>query len=386
MIQAAQRQSTAVAPVALVLYAALELSRLTWKVAFSDGTRPGRVVTIDAGDIAALAKAFKAAQQRFGLPDGCRILVCQESGRDGFWIHRHLKQAGVDSLVVDPASIEVNRRARRAKTDRLDALKLLQMLVRHERGERVWSVLRVPTPEQEDARRPHRERKTLQTEITRESNRIGSALALFGISLKSFRGLEIDKLRAWDGEPLPMNVRSELDRALERLRLAQRQLREIETRRRKELKEARAQRNGSASSVPACMHKILALMALRGIGEQGAQTLVHEFFWRQFNNRREVGSAAGLTGTPYQSGSSGRDQGISKAGNPRIRALMVDLAWLWLRYQPTSELSLWFQRRWAAGASRQRRVGVVALARRLLIDLWRYVQHGIVPEGALVMR
>ena len=385
MIQAAQRQNTPVAAVAPVLYAALELSRRTWKVALSDGTRPGRVVTIDAGDVAALGQAFQAAQQRFGLPGGCRTLVCQESGRDGFWIHRHLRRAGVDSLVVDPASIEVNRRARRAKTDRLDALKLLQMLIRHERGERVWSVLRVPTPEQEDARRPHRERKRLQTEITRESNRIGSALALFGISLKSFRGLEIEKLSTWDGEPLPMNVRSELERALERLRLAQGQLQEIETRRRKDLKEASAQHNRSGS-VPACMHKILTLMALRGIGEQGAQTLVHEFFWRQFKNRREVGSAAGLTGTPYQSGSSGRDQGISKAGSPRIRALMVDLAWLWLRYQPASKLSLWYQRRWAAGASRQRRVGIVALARRLLIDLWRYVEHGIVPEGALVMR
>lgn len=386
MIQAAQRQSsTAVAPVAPVLYAALELSRRTWKVACSDGTRAGRVVTIDAGDMAALAKTFKVARERFGLPDGCRVLACQEAGRDGFWIHRHLGQAGVDTIVVDPASIEVNRRFRRAKTDRLDALKLLQMLVRHKRGERVWSVLRVPTPEQEDARRRHRERKTLLTEITRESNRIGSALALFGVSLKSFRGLEIEKLSAWDGEPLPMNVRSELERALERLRLAQRQLRELETRRRKELKEARIERNRSGS-IPACMHKVIALMALRGIGEQGAQTLVHEFFWRQFNNRRELGSAAGLTGTPYQSGSSGRDQGISKAGNPRIRALMVELAWLWLRFQPKSELSLWFQRRWAVGASRQRRVGIVALARRLLIDLWRYVEQGIVPEGALAMR
>ncbi len=229
--------------------------------------------------------------------------------------------------MVDPSSIEVNRRARRAKTDRLDALKLLQMLVRHERGERVWSVLRVPTPEQEDARRPHRERKTLQTEITRESNRLGSALALFGIRVKSFRGLAIETLTATDGTRLPAHVCAELGRALERLRLVRRQLQELEKVRRKELKDARRSRN-DPSSVTTPMHKVIMLMAVRGIGEQGAQTLVHEFFWRDFKNRREIGNAAGLTGTPFQIGASGRDQGISKAGNPRVRALMVDPAWL----------------------------------------------------------
>jgi transposase len=245
-------------------------------------------------------------------------------------------------------------------------------------------VLRVPSVEQEDARRPHRERKTLQSEITRESNRIGSVLALFGVRVKSFRDLVAENLTAWDGSALPARTRAELARALERLKLARSQLRALEGRRRQELKEARAQRGSSPGTVTPVVRKILTLMTLRGVGEQGAHTLVHEFFWRTFQNRRQVGSAAGLTGTPYQSGSSGRDQGISKAGNARIRSLMVDLAWLWIRYQPHSELTLWFQRRWAAGPSRQRRVGIVALARRLLIDLWRYVEHGIVPPGAIV--
>lgn len=384
MVQAAQVKSTATRQPEPSLFVAVELSAKSWKVALTDGTRPGRIKNVAAGDIPALAEVFAGAKELFGLPSGCRTVVCQEAGRDGFWIHRMLERAGVESLVVDPSSIEVNRRARRAKTDRLDALKLLQMLERHVRGERVWSVLRVPSVEQEDARRPHRERKTLQSEITRESNRIGSVLALFGVRVKSFRDLVAENLTAWDGSALPARTRAELARALERLKLARSQLRALEGRRRQELKEARAQRGSSPGTVTPVVRKILTLMTLRGVGEQGAHTLVHEFFWRTFQNRRQVGSAAGLTGTPYQSGSSGRDQGISKAGNARIRSLMVDLAWLWIRYQPHSELTLWFQRRWAAGPSRQRRVGIVALARRLLIDLWRYVEHGIVPPGAIV--
>ena len=384
MHQAARKQTTTAVPQpAPMLFASLELSAKTWKVALSDGARPGRVVCVPAREVDALLAVLEEARQRFHLPSEARTLVCQEAGRDGFWIHRQLERAGVESLVVDPSSIEVNRRARRAKTDRLDALKLLQMLIRHHRGERVWSVLRAPTAEQEDARRLHRERKTLQTEVTRESNRIRSALALFGIGVERLGGLDVAALETRDGQRLPTNARAEMGRALERLQLARKQLGDLERRRRKELADVRRKNDGRRSMSPA-MRKVLMLMALKGIGEQGAQTLAHEFFWRDFNNRREVGSAAGLTGTPYQSGASNRDQGISKAGNPRIRALMVDLAWLWLRFQPASDLSQWFQRRWATGPSRLRRVGIVAVARRLLIDLWRYVDQGVVPRGALL--
>ena len=383
MHQAARKQVTAVGRSAAKLFASLELSAKTWKVALSDGARPARVVSVAAGDINGALKAFETARQRFELPAEARTLVCQEAGRDGFWIHRRLQREGVDSMVVDSASIEVNRRARRAKTDRLDAVKLLSMLVRHDGGERVWGVLRVPTAVEEDARRVQRERKTLQTEQTRESNRIRSGLALFGVQVAQVHKLDLATLRTHDGEPLPPNARAELEHALERLRLVRRQLRDLDSRRRRDLAAASEKRDEGAA-VPPAMHKVLMLMALKGIGEQGAHTLVHEFFWRRFANRREVGSAAGLTGTPYQSGSSSRDQGISKAGNPRIRTLMVDLAWLWLRFQPHSALSRWFQRRWAAGPSRQRRVGIVAVARRLLVDLWRYLEQGVVPRGALL--
>lgn len=378
MTKAAQQQITAVQDAAQALYASLELSSSSWKVAISDGTRTGRVVSVVGGDIEALLGQLEVARERFGLAKGCRVLVCQEAGRDGFWIHRALEKAGLESLVVDSSSIEVNRRARRAKTDRLDALRLLQMLMRHARGERVWSVLHVPAPEQEDARVLHRERQTLQKEIGREMNRIRSSLALFGIRVKTIsEKLPVSALRAWDGTALPENKRAELTRELERLKLLKCQLRELDRVQNERLKGERECES---------MRKAAMLMQLVGIGRIGACILASEFFWRMFTNRREVGSAAGLTGVPYQSGTTGREQGISKAGSARIRALAVELAWLWLRYQPESALSKWFHRKWSVGTSRSRRVGIVALARRLLIDLWRYVEQGIVPDGAIMKR
>lgn len=352
------------------LYMALELSDKKWKVALSPGGTKVRQYGLDGGDRAELLAVIEKAKQRFGLRPNAKVVCCYEAGRDGFWIHRFLTQAGIDNLVVDSSSIDVKRRQRRAKTDRLDAAKLLTMLVRHGGGERdVWQVLRVPTREEEDARRLHRELESLKREHTRHTNRMGSLLALHGRRAKNIGG------RAWQErlkgycQELGANEAAELERESTRLALVKQQMREIEAAQGELLKSAQGLR-------------VLHLARLCGIGVKSAWTLFYEFFWRRFNNRREVGSCAGLTGTPYQSGESRREQGISKAGNKRIRWLMVELAWSWLRYQPQSELSLWYGRRFAAGGARLRRIGIVALARRLLIAIWRYLDHGEVPAGA----
>jgi transposase len=362
------------------------LSATSWKAALSDGRRQSpRVMTVKAGDIDGLVGVIEGARRKFGLPETCRKVVCQEAGRDGFWLHRRLEAAGMASLVVDSSSIEVNRRARRAKTDRLDVLKLVQMLMRHEQGEKVWSVVRVPTEEQEDARVVHREREMLLKECQRESNRIRSALAVHGLRVGSgsVENVAIDALRDAKGGQLPPNIRAKLRRDQERLKQLRRQLGAVE-----EVQEE-ALRNTLSVNTPGVksdesIEKARMLMNLKGIGQNGAWILAFEFFWRSFLNRKEVGGAAGITGTPYLSGAGGHDQGISKAGSPRIRALAVELSWLWLRYQRDSALSKWFQRKWGHGNSRSRRVGIVALARRLLIALWRYVETGVVPEGAVL--
>ena len=355
---------------AAVLYMAQELSGTKWKLALSAGGIKVRHHVIEAGDRAQLLELIEKAKERFGLVGAVRVVSCYEAGRDGFWLHRWLSEAGIENVVVDSASIDVKRRQRRAKTDRLDALKLLSMLIRHCHGEPdVWQVLRVPSREEEDARRLHREFDSLKREHTRHTNRIGSLLALHGLRGKNIGGRGWDERLTGYCQGLGVNEVAELQRESARLTLVKQQMREIEAARGELLKSAQGL-------------KILHLARLCGIGVKSAWTLFYEFFWRRFNNRREVGSCAGLTGTPYQSGETSREQGISKAGNKRIRWLMVELAWSWLRYQPDSELSRWYGRRFAGGGARTRRIGIVALARRLLIAIWRYLEHGVVPEGA----
>ncbi len=359
------------------LHLALELSAHSWKLCFSDGKRI-RLVTIKAEAYARLGLEIGLAKDRFGLAEEAPVSSCYEAGRDGFWIHRYLTSLGVESVVVEPASIQVERRARRVKTDRLDAKRLLQLLVRHASGEEdVWRIVRVPDEQAEDARRPHRERERLKRESTQHRNRLQALLVLQGIRLKPGRDFRtaLECARCWDGQRLPPQLRQELEREYDRLLLVQEQVAQLE--------EQEGQRMAAAKTMP--YRKMRDLTCLRGVGPVGASTLVAEFFgWRRFRNRREIGALAGLTATPYNSGTSQRDQGISKAGNRRVRAVMVELAWSWVRWQPDSKLGRWYAKRSQQG--RMRRIAIVAVARKLLVDLWHFVEHGVVPEGAVLKK
>ncbi len=364
------------------LYVAFELSAKQWKLAFSAGGVKHREVTVSAGDMTALRSATELARTKFLLGKAGRVVSCYEAGREGFWLHRALSAEGVENVVVDSSSISVDRRARRAKTDRLDVLKLLAMLVRHEGGEQdVWSVVRVPTVEQEDARRLNREIDRLKQERTAHRNRIRALLALHGLALPTGAGDELsevlDALKTPGGSRLSSRLKGELLREYERLALVEKHLKVLEQQREKALESKPEERQSSES-------KAARLMTLKAIGINGSWTLAHEVFWRQFENRRQLAGAIGLTPTPYQSGASARDQGISKSGSPRVRRLLIELSWLWLRYQPDSKLARWYQERFGGGQGRMRRVGIVALARRLLIALWRFVEAGVVPDGALL--
>ncbi len=359
------------------LYLALELGWGEWKLGFTTGLgQKPRLRTMAAGDLARLSEEIRRAKERFKLPAKSRVVSCYEAGRDGFWLHRFLVAQGVESQVVDSSSIEVNRRARRAKTDRLDVTKLVMMLVRYAEGERkVWSVVRVPSVEEEDRRQLHRELSMLKRERTRQSNRIKGLLASVGVRGVVLRDLaeQLDQMRLWDGSPLAPGLRLRLQGEVERLEFIAGQI--------KELEEERAEllRHSTAPEI----EKVRQLVRLKGIGINSAWVDVMEFFaWRQFRNRRQVGALAGLTPTPYTSGAGSREQGISKAGNRHVRAMAIEIAWGWLRFQPRSKLTLWYRERFGHGNSRLRRIGIVAVARRLLVDLWRYVDFGVIPEGA----
>lgn len=361
------------------LYVALELSKSTWKLAMSDGRRAkARIADVPARDLDRFDTELRLARSRFGLSDNAPVFSCYEAGRDGFWIHRALTVRGVRNLVVDAASIEVSRRRKNAKTDRIDAQKLVSQLVRHWRGERVWSVVRVPSVEDEDLRQLHRELEKLKREVRKHRTRLQSLLFAQGIDVKigARFGEEIEAFRCWDGSSLPPWLQKRLLRGWQRLRFAHEQTRELQ-------KERDVLLQGDTKSKR--LSKVRMLSQLRGVGVPSAWLLVMEFFgWRKFNNRREVGAAAGLAPTPFQSGTSSREQGIGKAGNPRVRTLLVELAWCWMRYQPQCKHVLWFRERFAGEGSRRRRIGIIALARRLLVDFWRYVEQGIVPDGAVL--
>jgi transposase len=362
-----------------VLYVAFELGWTTWKMAFTVGAgQPPRIRTVPARCTSFVLSEIKKAKLRFGLPANASVVACYEAGRDGFWLHRFLVHQGIQNIVVDSASIEVSRRRRRAKSDRLDAIKLVSMLIRWHNGEKkVWSVVHVPTVADEDRRQLHRELIELKAERTELLNRIKGLLAGLGLNILVNDKLpdRLGKLRQWDNAAVPPALQARILREFERWQLVVRQIGELEAQRAREIRTDPSPQG----------EQTRRLMSLKGIGANGAWLLVREFFgWRQIRNRRELASLAGLAPTPYDSGNSRHEQGISKAGNRLVRWMMVQLAWVWLRHQPNSELSKWYQRRFGQGKSRMRKVGIVALARKLLVALWKYLETGELPAGAEV--
>jgi len=362
------------------LSVALDLGLAEWKLAFgSAAADAARQRAIAARDTQALLKEIAKAKARFGLPADAPVHSCYEAGRDGFWLHRWLTAQGVDNVVVDSASIETNRRQRRAKTDRLDAAKLLSMLLRWHGGEKkVWKVVRIPTPEEEDRRQLHRDLLELKGQRTQHINRIKGLLASCGLTVSKIEAdfpERLAALRQWDDEPVSAELQQRLLREFQRHQFVDRQIRDVEN--------ERARRIRTAEDKPT--QQVRKLLNLRGIGANSAWLFVLELFgWRRIRNRKELAALAGLAPTPYGSGERWREQGISKAGNRRVRTMAVELAWSWLHYQPQSALSQWYARRWGSGSSRQRRLGIVALARKLLVALWHYLEADQVPQGAEV--
>lgn len=361
-----------------VLYMALELSARHWQLAFAVGlATPSRRRTIAAGDAGALQREILAACRRFGLPPTASVRSCYEAGRDGFWVHRRLERLGLVNVVVDSASIEVNRRQRRAKTDRLDAEALLRRLIRYWLGERdQWKVVHVPTVEVEDARHAERSLAMLTAERTRYRNRLHGVLATHGVRLplKGDVATRVRTVATPNGDGLPSGV-------IARLLMTWRLLQAVEH----ELGEARAAQAAQArAAVTPAAVRIRRLSQLKGLRVPSAAVLAKEVFARDLRNRREVGALSGLVPVPYQSGDAGHDQGISRAGLKAVRRILVEVAWSWVRWQPGSALTRWYRSRFGGGGPRARRIGIVALARKLLIALWRYSERGVVPAGALL--
>ena len=374
-------QGTDFTPSGELLAVSLELSKNSWKIALHDGKCDKPSMHTVASEQAAkrleeAAAVIEATKKKWGLPERTRIVVIYEAGQDGFWIQRALSGMGYEALVVDPASIPVERRARRAKTDRLDAIKLVVSLLGWLRGEYDrMHVIRVPTEEAEAQRHLARDRGELQKEIGQHRDRMRKLLRTVGcwdsVEGKFAERLAQGAVQSHDGRPLPAQLKARLERECERLELATKQLAALEESLVEELPEAVRGRIGQ-------------LMRLKAIGRVGALRLVLELYWRDFDNRRQVGSCVGLVPQPYDSGESRVDQGISKQGNRRVRALLIEMAWFWLRYQPDSELAKWFARRTQGSGTNKRgkRIAIVAVARRLAIALWRYLKDGVVPEGA----
>lgn len=362
-----------------VLFVVFELSNKSWKLGFA--TNLGQRIrerTVPAWDLGAFDSELKKAKERLGLEESAVVVSCYEAGREGFTLDRYLAASGISNAVVDAGSLEVKRRRRRAKTDRLDLGMLMNRLIRWHWGERgVWSVVRVPSVEEEDQRQCHRELAALKKERTRHVNRIKGLLASQGVRMKVKSDFlaRLSEVRLWDASCLPASLRSRLEREWARMECVAEQIRQLRAQRKQVLEESESE----------SVETVRRLMRLRGIGENGSWLLAMEFFaWRRFENRRQVGALAGLVPTPYRSGEMDQELGISKAGSRWVRAMMIELAWCWLRFQPQSELSLWFERRYGSGTRRSRRVGIVALARKLLVALWRYLDQGVIPEGAIL--
>jgi transposase len=364
------------------VYLAFELSKAKWKLGVMlPGSAKMSRYTIAGGDLAALTERLAAARAkaaRTGKP--VRIVSCYEAGFDGHWLHRWLTDQGVINHVIDPASIQVSRRARRAKTDNIDLEQLMRALRALLRGEpRVCSVVHVPAVEDEDRKHRNRERERMLKERTAHTNRIKGLLHAQGIRdvmpLKPGFLDKLGSLRTGDGRPLPRRLKEEIVREHERLCLVNKQLAVLEA-------DSRAEQCAAAPGSTEA--KTVRLAQLKGIGPVGGQGLVNEVFYRTFNNRRQVGAYFGLVGMPYHSGNSQRDQGISKAGNHRARELAIELAWLWVRHQPDNDLTLWFHKRVGDIKGRIRRIAIVAVARKLMVALWRYLETGVVPTGAVL--
>jgi transposase len=359
------------------MHVAFELSKAKWEIGVVlPGSQKMSRFTLDGGDTAGLA-ALLARKRREAGPE-VRVVSCYEAGYDGFWLHRWLEQHGVENHILDAASIEVERRRRRVKTDRIDLDKLMRVLLALQRGEpRVCRQVRAPSGRDEDAKRRHRERGRLVQERGAHVNRIRGLLHGQGIRDANPLGKRFEErlgaLRTGDGQAVPPALAAEIARELARLRLLVEQIAGLEA-------EITAQMHAAAAGSTAA--KAAQLRRLVGIGMAGAQTLAHEVYYRSFANRRQVGSYTGLTGTPYDSGASRREQGISKAGNARARTMLIELAWLWQRHQRDSELSRWFHQRVGTIKGRIRKIAIVALARKLAVALWRYLGTGLVPTGA----
>lgn len=377
--QNSTKQTPAMAPAKNpeVLYVAFELGWNEWKLAFAAGPADNpRLRSLGARNTAALLREIAAAKKRFGLAEDAPVYTCYEAGRDGFWLHRFLVSQGVHNEVVDSSSIEVKRRGRRRKTDRLDAGKLLSMLIRWQHGERnVWNVVQAPSVADEDRRQLHRDLLELKAERTQHTNRIKGLLAGCGLAVTIGADFPevLAKLRTWDDQAAPAELQQRLLREHERWQLVDRQIKDLSNERGRRIRTSKDQ----------SVDQVRQLLRLRGIGANSAWLYVMEFFgWRRIRNRKQLAALAGLTPTPRQSGDSDHEQGISKAGNRRLRTMAVEIAWCWLHYQPKSALSEWYQKRFAKGSSRQRRIGIVALARKLLVALWRYLGSGTAPLGA----
>lgn len=378
-----------------VLHMALELSATKWKLAFSDAIgRNPRIRTIDAGDFGQLEAEMAAARKSFRLDSDSAVISCYEAGRDAFWVHRCLVAMGIESHIVEPASIQVSRQARRAKTDRLDAVGIVNALLRWLAGDKqACRMIRIPSAEAEDARNLHREMVAIKKEKTAHTNRIKSLLAAQGIT-----GVEIDRhfksyleeVQTRDGRPLLPGLKERLSREFDRLALAVEQIRQLQMQQADMLRLAAAEvgrvepserKSSQLAQIAYQLHE------LSGIGPVTSCTLAAEIFaWRDIKNRRQLGALAGLVPTPHSSGSEEKELGISKAGRGELRTLLIEIAWGWLSFQPQSELARWYQERFGDGTSRNRKRGIVALARKLLVALGKYIRTGAIPEGAVFIK
>ncbi|AOX21667.1 IS110 family RNA-guided transposase [Kozakia baliensis] len=364
------------------IFVSLELGKSSWLItSLSPGSEKMSRHTVQGGDVAGLFACFTALRERARAREGrlFPLVVIQEAGLDGFWIDRVVnKEDWIESHVVDAASIAVSRKHRRAKTDRIDGEMLVRTLLAFKRGEaRVCSMVRPPSREEEDRRRLGRERKVLVGERTRHINRVKGLL--FGQGIRGYQPLRrdrracLDELRTGDGYPLPKHLKSQIGRELDRIELLMEQIKAVEGER-----DELAQMSVNEHS------PVAQLQGLKGIGAEFAAVLTQEGLFRHFNNRRQVAAYAGLAPSPWKSGSIDREQGVSKSGNPRLRTTMIQLAWLWLRYQPDTALAQWFHEHIGARSNRSRKTAIVALARKLLVALWKYVTSGVVIDGAVL--
>lgn len=364
---------------------ALELSKSTWVCAFAP-PESGRasVHKMGAGDVNRLLSILETGRAR-AMRDASRslqIVLCYEVGYDGFWLARLLMARGIRTVVFDPASFLKPRRGRLAKTDRLDAEEMTRILRTWLSGDHaIATAVRIPTVEEEDAKRIERERKNLVEERTRIVGRIKGLLALHGIWLSSKRINKrlqgrLDTITTGDGRRLPPFLRRDIERMIRHYEFVCGQLAEVEADRKLAL-------TNETSSFPH-RDKVRRLATLGSVGETTATVLVAEVFHRTFQTRRHLASFIGLAPSPYASGEVSRDRGINKAGTKLARQTLVELAWFWLRYQPNSKLSRWWHERFGNMGMRGRKVGIVALARKLAIALWRFVEQGVVPEGAML--